>query len=101
MFFKKLIEDICSIKRAYHELMSYAVKINDKYEYAVETNKSLIKRNKELVRENNLLKGKADGFNYVLKGLGSEKVRDIVVRVKEREKEKERERAWKRNQMSR
>lgn len=44
---------------------------------------------------------KAEGFNYVLKGIGSEKVRDIVERVKEREREKERERAWKRNQMSR
>ena len=81
--------------------MGYAIKINDKYEYAVETNKSLIKRNKELVRENSLLKKKADGFNYVLMGLGPEKVRDIVECVKEREKEKERERAWKNSQMSR
>lgn len=95
------IEDICSIKRAYHELMAHAIKITDKYEYAVETNKSLIKRNKELVRENSLLKEKAEGFNYVLKGLGSEKVRDIIERVKAKEKEKERERAFKRNQMSR
>ena len=69
--FKKLIEDICSIKRAYHELMGYAIKINDKYEYAVETNKSLVKRNKELVRENSLLKEKADGFNFLLLLQGS------------------------------
>ena len=99
--FKKLLDDMCSIKRAYHELLSSAVKIKNNYDYAVKTNKSLIKRNKELVQENSLLKEKADAFNYVLKGLGSEKVRDIVERVKEREKEKERERAWKRNQMSR
>lgn len=99
--FKKILEDMYSLKRAYHELLSNAIKINDKYKYVVKTNKSLIKRNKELVKENSLLKGKADAFNYVLKGLGSEKVRDIVERVKEIEKEKERERAWKRNQMSR
>ena len=45
--------------------------------------------------------GPADAFNYVLKGIGAEKVRDIVERVKEREKDEERKRSWKRNQMSR
>ena len=80
--------------------MGYAIKINDKYEYAVEKNKSLVKRNEELVQENRMLKAKADAFNYLLKGLGSEKVRGIVERVKEKEKEKERERAFKRGQMS-
>ena len=92
---------MCSIKRAYHDLLSDAIKLKDNYEYAVKTNKALIKRNKELAQENNMLKEKADGFNYVLKDLGSEKVRDIVDRVKEIEREKERESAWKRNQMSR
>lgn len=81
--------------------MGHTIKLEDNYDYAVKTNKALVKRNKELVQENSRLKEKADAFTYVLIGLGSEKVRDIVERVKEREKEKERERAWKRSQMSR
>ena len=54
-----------------------------------------------MIRENEQLKKKTEDFDYVLKGLGSEKARDIVERVKAAEKEKERERVWKRNRMSR
>ena len=46
------------------------------------------------MRDNNLLKGKADDFNYVLKVFESEKVKDIVECVK---KEKKRERTGKRD----
>ena len=99
--FMKILEDMRSLKRAHHELWRKAIKIKDSYDYVVRTNDALMRKNKELVQENELIKEKAEAFDYVLKALGAEKVRDIIARVKAREKEKECERAWKRKQNAR
>lgn len=83
---EKILEDIRSFKRAYSELWKENIKNKEKYERSLD-------RVNSLIREKEQLEEKSKTFDYVLKGLGAEKVRDIVERVKAAEKEKERERA--------
>ena len=81
--FTKLFDVLKSINREYLELKNKYYELLSDYKYQIDRNGALVRRNRELVKDNGRLKEIEINFHRVITFFGIDKVKDAIAAVKQ------------------